>query len=224
MKILLKMDVIPLSDKEILQIYINIVPFLAEVCGPGCEVALHDVAHPDHSLIAIRNNISGRQIGSPITDLAQDIIDKNAYMDEDYLANYIGRNKNGEFLSSTYYIKNEDRLIGLLCVNKDMTAVQQLSSAFHGLLDRYGLAAPEKSEVSEWLDGSVTDIMRARIAEIIAQSGISPSHMSIQEKIRTVHRLSEDGVMTMKGAVAEIASQLYVSVPTIYRYLNKPAE
>lgn len=213
-----------MTDKEVLQFYINIVPFLAEVCGPGSEVVIHDVAHPEHSLIAIRNNVSGRQLGSPVTDLAQDIIDRSAYSDSDYVANYIGRTKNGDFLSSTYYIKNEGQLIGLLCINKDMTAVNQLNSAVHLLLERFNLAKPEDSEVSEWLENPVTSIMHNRIADIIAQSGIAPARMSLQEKIRTVHRLNDDGVLMMKGAVAEIASQLSVSVPTIYRYLNKPVE
>ncbi len=213
-----------MTDKELLQAYVNIAPFLAQVCGPGSEVAIHDVAHPEHSLIAIQNNVSGRQVGSPITDLAQDIIDRSTYTDSDYIANYIGRNKNGDFLSSTYYIKNRGRLIGLLCVNKDMTAVNQLNTAVHNLLERFNLARPGESEVSEWLENPVTSIMHNRIADIIAQSGIPPARMSLQEKIRTVHRLNDDGVLMMKGAIAEIASQLSVSVPTVYRYLNKPAE
>lgn len=68
-----------MADKEVLQAYINIVPFLATACGPGSEIAIHDVADPEHSLVAIRNNVSDREIGSPLTDLANDIIQKAAY-------------------------------------------------------------------------------------------------------------------------------------------------
>ena len=60
-----------------------------------------------------------------------------------------------------------------------------------------------------------------RIADIIAQSGISPTRMSLDEKVRIVHRLNDEGLMSVKGAAAEIAEQLSVSVPTVYRYLNK---
>ena len=48
--------------------------------------------------------------------------------------------------------------------------------------------------------------------------------MSLREKVRVVHRMNDEGVMMMKGAVAEIAAQLQVSVPTVYRYLNKPEQ
>lgn len=213
-----------MTDSEVLQLYIGLVPFLAEVCGPGSEVVIHDVTDPEHSLIAIRNSVSGRVVGNPMTDLARELAARGAYSDADYLTNYTGKNKNGEFLSSTYYIKNEGRLIGLLCINKDMTAVQELNGALQRLLDRFNLSAPQESEFSENLDNPVATMMHARIADIIAQSGLPPARMSLREKVRVVHRMNDEGVLMMKGAVAEIASQLSVSVPTVYRYLNKPLD
>lgn len=213
-----------MTDQEILQIYVNLVPFLAEVCGTGSEVVVHDVNDPEHSLIAICNDVSGRAVGDPMTDLARQIQEKGSYTNEEYLANYSGKSKNGEFLSSTYYIKNEGRLIGLLCINKDMTVVQDAAAALHALLERFNLTAPQQSEYVENLDNPMASMMHTRIAEIIAQCGVPPARMSLQEKVRVVHRMNEEGVMMMKGAVAEIASQLSVSVPTIYRYLNRPEE
>ncbi len=210
-----------MTDPEVLQTYINIVPFLAQVCGPGSEIAVHDVADPEHSLVAIRNNVSGRDIGNPLTDFARDIIDKGSYINADYLTNYTGRNKNGEFLSSTYFIKNEGRLIGLLCINKDMNAVQNLNNAVSNLLEWFNLTRCENTEFSESLDKPMSGLMRDRIQEIIAESGISPARMSIHEKVRIVHRMSDEGILNVKGSVPEIAAQLFVSVPTVYRYLNK---
>ena len=49
-----------MTDQEVLQLYINIAPFLAEVCGPGCEIVIHDTKEPEHSLAAIYNNVSDR--------------------------------------------------------------------------------------------------------------------------------------------------------------------
>lgn len=210
-----------MTDHEILQLYIRLVPFLAEVCGPGSEVVVHDVTDPEHSLIAIRNSVSGRVVGNPMTDLARELAARSAYTNADYLLNYTGKSKSGEFLSSTYYIKNGDRLIGLLCINKDMAAVQELNGALQRLLERFNLAAPQETGFSENLDNPVTTLMHTRIAEVIAQSGVAPARMSLTEKVRTVHRLNESGVLMMKGAVPEIAKQLGVSVPTVYRYLNK---
>ncbi len=210
-----------MTDQEVLQLYINIAPFLAEVCGPGCEIVIHDTKEPEHSLAAIYNNVSDREIGNPLTDLAKDIIAKGSYQNADYLANYTGRNKQGEFLSSTYFIKNEGRLIGLLCINKAMTAVQNLNHAVANLLELFHLSGCEETEYSESLDKPMASLMRERIQEIIAESGIPPARMSIQEKVRIVRRMDDEGILKVKGSVSEIAAQLLVSVPTVYRYLNK---
>lgn len=210
-----------MTDSEVLQRYIDFVPFLGEVLGPGVEVVVHDVADPEHSLVAICNSVSGREIGNPITDLARDIINRSAHSDADYLANYNGRNKNGDFLSSTYYIKNEGRLIGLLCVNKDMRAARSLSASLQNFLESFNLVRPPEGEFSEDLSNPMASILYNQISEIIAQSGIAPSCMSPQQKAHIVHKMDDAGILMMKGAVQEIANQLGVSVPTVYRYLNK---
>lgn len=213
-----------MTDAEVLQQYVSLVPFLAAVCGPGCEVVVHDITDPEHSLIAICNGVSGREVGDPLTDLARDLAARGAYADTDYLLNYAGKSKKVEFLSSTFYIKNEQRLIGMLCINKDITAVQELNGAVQRLLDRFNLRAAPEGEYSENLDNPLASMVYTRIADTIAQSGIPPARMSRREKMRIVHQLDESGVTLMKGAIAEIANQLSISVPTVYRYLNQPAD
>ena len=210
-----------MTDREVLQVYTGLVPFLAEVCGSGVEIVVHDMTDPEHSLVAIENAVSGRQIGGPLTDLAREVAEKSAYTDADYLVNYSGRSKNGQFLSSTYFVKNQGRLIGLLCINKDVSSIHQVSNALNHIMEQFNLIIPHESTLSENLDNSVENIMHARITEVISQSGIAPSRMSMGEKIAVVHRLNESGVMSIKGAVAEVASQLSISVPTVYRYMNK---
>lgn len=208
-----------LTDQEILKLHIAMVPFMAEVLGPGCEVVVHDITNLKHSVVAIRNNLSGRNIGDPMTDLSLEEAHSS-----DYVANYSGRSKGREFLSSTYYIKNEGRLIGLFCVNKNVSNVKETSFAIHTLLEQFNLIAPDKTGVSENLDGSVDIIMRTRISDAIAQSAMPPERLSPREKVHIAHLLKADGVLSMKGAIAELADQLQVSVPTIYRYLNKKEE
>lgn len=215
---------IALTDQELLKLYIGLVPFLAQVCGPGSEVVVHDVTRPESSIVAIGNGVSGREIGNPMTNLAQELTRKGTYEENEYLLNYQGQAKTGKFLSSTYFIKNEGRLIGMLCINKEMTAVQELNEAVQYLLDRFNLTAPAEDTPSENLDNPISDMVHTRITEIIAQSGVLPRKMTLNEKIRVVHRLNDEGVLRMKGAVPEIAAQLGVSVTTIYRYLNKSVQ
>lgn len=209
-----------MTDAEVLKTYTTLVPFLGAVCGPGTEVIIHDVTDLEHSLIAICNGISGRVIGNPITDLARELVNRGDYREKDFVANYRGHTRQGDFLSSTYYIKNEGRLIGLLCINKDLTACQEVQHAFSALLERFNLAFAENNEYTEDLNNPILSMIQNRITEIIEQDGISPVRMTAEEKRKAVQRLRADGVLSMKGAVNEAALQLKVSVPTIYRYMN----
>lgn len=210
-----------MTDKEIMDIYTGLVPFLAEASGPSCEIVIHDITNPDHSLVAIGNNVSGRDIGNPMTDFARHMLTMDNIDETEYLANYKGQTKNGEFISSTYFIRNEGRIIGMLCLNKELGPAQEFTNALTTLLNRYNLSLPSESKTSENLDSPVQNIVQSRITDIISRSGLNPKRMSMTEKIRIVHTLNEEGVLIMKGAVGEIASHLSVSIPTVYRYLNK---
>ena len=69
----------------------------------------------------------------------------------------------------------------------------------------------------------------ARMRKIVAAPtagacGALPARLSLQEKVKIVHHLQDAGILRMKGAIPEIAKQLGVSVPTVYRYLNKEAQ
>lgn len=210
-----------MTDQEIFNLYIEIIPFLAEVCGSDSEIVIHDGTNPENSIIAIENSLSGRKIGDPMTDLAIEFQEKKTYTNQPYVSNYSGKTKDNEFLSFTYFIKNKDKLIGFLCINKDMRSVKQLNGAVRNLLARFNLETPTDENYKENLDTPVVSMINNRISEIIAQSSVTPSRMTRMEKISIVHRLDEEGLLSVKGAIGEIAEQLSVSIPTVYRYLNK---
>ena len=210
-----------MTDQELLNLYKSMLPFLADVCGSGSEIVLHDVTDPEHSLIAIEHPLSGRHIGDSMTDLARELQEKGTYTSESHIANYNGASKGRNFLSSTYFIKNEGKLIGLLCVNKDMTAVQEVNASLHQLLELFRLEAPSSSNYTENLDSSVADIVQNRIDEIIQQYGGYTAKLSRPDKIHIGHQLTDEGLLSVKGIVPNIAGQLGISVPTLYRYLNK---
>lgn len=210
-----------MSDNEVLEIYKNLLPFLGKVLGSGCELCIHDVRTPKESIIAIENNATGRKIGSPMTDLAYTTMEKGLYTNSDSVLNYEGSSKGKPFLSSTYFIKNENRLIGLLCVNKDVSASNAAVAAFQNLLNTFNLTLPETSEYTETLEGPVSDLLPNLVADAITQANIPPERMTRTEKIELVRKLNEQGILSMKGAVKEIAAQLNLSEPTVYRYLNK---
>lgn len=201
--------------------YVGMAPFWAEVCGPGCEIVVHDITHPEHSIVALHNCSTGRQLGDPLTDLFRDIIKDEHYHDKNYMIGYLGRTKDKEFLSFTYFIKNEGRLIGLLCVNKDRSLVNGCMQQLQTMLEKFSLGSPQTRDTQENLDTSVADMLCNLVSHAILQTGINPGRMSMEEKVTLVHRLNEQGVLSMKGSVSEIAGQLNISEPTVYRYLSR---
>lgn len=213
-----------MTDQELLQQYIPLVDFVADVCGTNYEVLLHDVSKPEASVVAIRNgHHSGRTVGSPMTDLALKILRNKTYLERDYIANYSGNTKDRQFYSSTLYIKNEDRLVGMLCVNNDMMPLNDFKSSVQALLStlQFGEDAVVSGEYSENLGNPLASLANTIISRTIANFNVPTKRMSSDEKQRIVQELNEQGVLMLKGAVAEIAQQLHISEGTVYRYTNK---
>lgn len=209
-----------MTDRELISIYTSLAPFLSEICGKGCEIVIHDLTNPSKSIVAIENSSTGRKVGDSLTDLARDIMEGTHYKDHDYLSGYSGLTKKKEYLSFTYYIKNKGRLIGLLCVNKDLSATKGLSKELEAVFEQFNIAMPQGDGVQENLEPSVGTMLEDLVSTAILQTHISPYRMSRQEKIDLVHKLNEQGILMMKGAVSEIARQLKISEPTVYRYLK----
>lgn len=210
-----------MTDREILSVYMPLLPFLAQLCGPSCEVLLHDVTQPENSVIAIENgSLSGRTVGSPLTDLAYRIIDSGDYHHKDFLSNYVGAGKGKHFISSTYFIKNHGRLIGLLCINRDMTTLAELEHALQRLQKQLNLTT-QLPEIQESFDVPMPQILQNIVSTAITESGLLPERMKRSEKVAIVQKLAEQGVLDMKGSVSVIAQHLQISEPTVYRYLNQ---
>ena len=109
--------------------YIPLVNFISTACGRDYEVILHNTTNPASSVIAIENgHLSGRKIGDPMTDFALSIMNDKVHEDKNFITNYEGRLKNGKtFVSSTYFIKEGGKLIGMLCINYDVSQMINLS-------------------------------------------------------------------------------------------------
>ncbi|WP_408894404.1 transcriptional regulator [Paenibacillus taichungensis] len=219
---------------QYLERFFPIASFIAAIIGPKCEVVVHDISDPEHSIVFIENGyISGREVGDASTDLVLKILKSEAYHEEQYIANYKASGKFGQsFRSSTYYIKNDqNKLVGLLCLNIDVThmevAAEWVQHILQGGPNPYVLpaAAAEKSkeekQTTEYLQGNADDLLQHMITSVIGKLKIPPERLSSQEKIEVVRELNELGVFLLKGGVSQVAASLSISEPTVYRYLQK---
>ena len=203
----------------LLQHYAKLTEFLGAALGPDYEVALHDLTDKNRSIIAIANNhISGREIGAPLTNMALSILKDRRYEKTDYLLNYYGISVGGKDLrSNTFYIKQNGRLIGMLCINSSLSAVVQLQSALENYLRR-------KTRINIGDDSFSGDVL-VDVGKIVDDgmchlSG-NPADMSPEAKKALVGNLSDRGIFLVRGAVAEVAKRLDVSEQTVYRYMKE---
>lgn len=222
-------------NRAMLKQYTKLVEFLGLTLGPSYEITLHDIRGKESSIVAIVNgSISGRDLDSPPTAMAIKAMMENA-AGRDFHTNYIGLAKSNKMLrSSTYYIKDEEnKLVGMLCINFDDSEFQALSSQLFQLIhpDSYVennivirsdvLSSFEDNDETEHFGDSVTSAADSVIQEILDEEGVSVDQLTQAEKIRIVARLKEKGIFRLKGSVVHVSDVLRSSPASIYRYLNK---
>lgn len=218
-----------MSDKRLTP-YINIVEFLGKVLGPDYEIVLQDPRNKEHAIVAIAHgHISGRSLGSPLTDFGLKIITDKEYESTDYKVSYNGLSKDNKIMrSSTFFIKDNKELIGILCINFDSSRYLDLSKQIlylchpDNLVDENYNFTPTNHllDVSENFTGSTSELIDAVLENSFLDEHIAPNRLSREEKLHIVDILNKKGVFLMKGAVSQVAEQLCCSEASIYRYLN----
>lgn len=192
--------------------------------GDDVEIILHDVTDLENSVIAIsKTNLSGRSIGSPVTNLILKMLKKGKAQNKNFITNYEGIAKDGTILrSSTFFIRNhENEIIGMLCVNVNY---QKMEKVINYLCEFVGVDIQhetKKNQPVEHLSPSIEDLAKASIKEIVGATKIPPERMSQEEKLNIIERLNENGIFLLKGIVSIVASELSTSEASIYRYLSK---
>ncbi len=218
---------------KILAQYALVVEFLGKTLGPDYEVALHDLSGGKYSIVAIANGFnSGRQVGSPITGKALEFVTNRTYEKENYQINYMGRVGNDILTrSSTMFIKDDSgKLLGMLCINYNTArckeAVDKILELFQ-ISPLPGMDAqcnsglvPHEENAEDFVD-NIEHLISSMLHQLVKDTSTPRDRLTQEEKIEIVRNLNKKGIFLIKGAVSEVASQLYTSEATIYRYLGK---
>lgn len=211
----------------------HIVDFLGKALGKDFEIVLQDVVKQE--IIAIANGeVSGRKVGSPLTDFAIKMIASENWKENDCQLNYIGKTSDGKILrSSTYFIKDEEAetLLGMLCININISRYKEVNdiiAEMAGVSFSYKTDNPEdvdeneKALPLETFSASLGDMIAKIINKMLEQHGNIPvNRLSKSEKMEIIQQLNDEGIFLMKGAIGIVAHGLECSESTIYRYLNK---
>jgi len=184
---------------------------LGETFAPFCEVVLHDLTHPKNAIFAIHNNLSGRQVGQPATELGLARIADPHY--PSVIANYANTFADGRQAKSTSIgIKDESgHYVAALCLNVDITLFQNLQAA----ISQFARVNAQEG-AHESLSPSGTGAIRTRIDEFAARRATTPRALKTDERRALLRELKEAGCLEVRRSSEVIAAHLGVSRATVY--------
>ena len=212
------------SAAEVLETFRPAMRAIAAANGPACEVVLHNLDGADvdlgHTIAAIENgHVTGREVGGPSTSLGLSVL-QNRKDDHDAFG-YRGFTADGRELrcSSVYFRNRAGDIIAALCINVDLSAVQQARSLLDALLPDAQQTTPAQPD--EHFGRDLVSVMDAMIEEAIAEAGRPVAQMSREDRIGVLQRLDARGATQMRKSVETIAVRLGISRVTAYAYLDE---
>lgn len=123
--------------------YEDVMKLLAAFSGPNCEVVLHDLSDPVHSVVRVENGeVTGRAVGQGLRHLVPNLLRMPRTDDG-------GLSSESPNLLPVYWLRSRGRLIralsllirddagevvGVLCINQDVTNVSAAAGQLQALL------------------------------------------------------------------------------------------
>jgi len=206
------------EDKTIFRNLEAIVEGVAEVFGGSCEVVLHSLEDTSRSVVKINGNVTGRKVGSPLTNFLAEILKKADSLEKDVIGSYYNKLDDGRLLKSvsTLIRNTHGKPIGFMCINIDLSA--PLLDFLTGFLPMRGESSKNiiehfpitiKELISRTLEMVMTDVNNRR--------EVPPSE---RNKLIT-QELYKRGLFNVRGAIDLVAKEMGVSRYTVYNYIRE---
>jgi predicted transcriptional regulator YheO len=191
---------------------------LCRTIGPQCEVAIHDLADMEHSIVWIMGDVTGRKIGGCMTSRGLSLV-RSGKTQDNY--NYTTRTRDGKMVrSSLVFVKDESRRpVVSLEINFDTSPFV----AFRHTLE--ALADPD--EAYDFQDAFIDDapqMLETMLHQAVGFIGKPVAQMNKADRLRVVQILDEAGAFELRKAIPAVASYLGVTRFTIHNYLNEIRE
>ncbi len=207
-----------------------VVDGIASIFGANCEVVLHDLRHPEASIVAIANgHVTGRKvgypvIGGPLDDEGLKVLVQQADQ-HGIVSGYVTHTRDGRMLKSTSMTFKNSRGIPVaaLCINLDLTEFKRAQKLLDDICTTNGKSRRVKTRAEEHggPPGDVTAIIKSIVDEAIAGLQAPVALADKDDKLNAIRTMHERGLFLVKGGVDYAARALGVSRFTIYNYLKE---
>lgn len=186
--------------------------------GPNCEVVVHDLRTPEHTVVAISGRLTHRFVGAPAPDpeLLPGNVDR--FGDDQILYRTVtpfGK----ELISSTVWVRDVGgHIVGALCINMDFADLRLARD----LIDRVVTDVPASSAngALTTFATSAEEFVAIALRGAMRDAG-KPLHLLTRDdKIRIICRLDQAGVFSLRHAAGIVAAELGVSRASVYSYLK----
>lgn len=204
---------------ELLKSLIPTAEAIGRTFGRNCEVVLHDLTTPENSVVYVVNgHVTGRREGQTFDHLLKFVLLNKNFRD-DFAVNYIFETADGRKVkSSSSLIRNvHDEVIGMLCINYDLTITNLVREELEFFLPTIPETA-EPTEPDTRIDQNVAIIVDGLIDHIISEH--RKNGLSKQDNLEIIKFMDDKGIFLVKGAIEKVAACMGLSKVTIYGYLD----
>lgn len=207
------------KDRECLVSHFRLADTIADFIGPHCEVVIHSFENFEKSVVKIVNgHHTGREVGSPITDLGLKMLRHVEQTGEVTPKSYFTKSKDGSLLKSTTCVLagEKGRPIGLFCINMNLS---------HPFPEIIKTLMPDMTQangaVSENFSSSATDVITQALDNAIQDVENNPS-VTLKGKNKAITKqLLENGIFELKEATAMVAERLGITRHAVYKYIRE---
>ena len=150
---------------EALRAYFPVADMIAATFGPCCEAAIHDFSQPETSVVHVAGQVTGRKVGQSFDHLIKNVLLSKDFQN-DQSNNYVFQTPDGRTIkSSSVLLRDGGHVIGMLCINYDLTIGQsfyQQVAAFYGGTqeDAANGEVDAADDVTSIIDGLIDSILR----------------------------------------------------------------
>ncbi|MFD5825902.1 transcriptional regulator [Lentzea sp. NPDC060358] len=189
---------------------------IAATFGRSCEVVLHDYRDPERSVVAVAGAVTGRRVGDAMSEIGLRVL--AAGDDARNEVGYITRAQDGRLLKcTTLPLRDVDgTLIGALCVNVDLSAINRATGVLSDLL---GLSAAEDTGATTDFSGDLDRVVDSLVGRAERAHAVPVTALGREDRLALVRSLHDAGVFGLRGAPGRIAQRLGISRTGLYNDL-----